>query len=64
MTAIGNLDVATGTCAATIGSTGDQATRATGVTAATARVAFGLLDDNVAEDCGDTCTPTSSAQTS
>jgi len=35
-----------------------------GVTAATARVAFGLLDDNVAEDCGDTCAPTSPAQTS
>ena len=35
-----------------------------GVTAATARVAFGLLDDNAAEDCGDTCAPTSPAQTS
>lgn len=31
-----------------------------GVTAATARVAFGLLDQEAAADCGDTCSPPAS----
>ncbi len=29
-----------------------------GVTAATARVAFGMLEDEKAADCGDVCSPT------